>query len=198
MAKPLLTTQQLEDTAADITYEVCTLIQAYDLYAYFGTRASESDFAETCHAIANCALESFLLHYRALKEFLNDSPKQKSDDIKASDYVMGWKPTGTWLADTGETVRIHKRLAHITTTRGNINGLWSPDQMKQQVLIAFDELIRVLPSHAKPWFSVIEKAIAEKKGTVTTGAISNSTVSVTAMRILFPPDLCFKKFNDNR
>lgn len=189
MAKLPLTPQQLEITAADITYEVLTMIQAHDLYVYSGTRASRSQYAEAYHAMANCALESFLLHYRALKEFLNDTQKRSNDDIKATDYVTGWKASGSWLAEKGETERIHKRLAHITTTRGNINGLWNPDQMKQQVLVALDELIGALPEHAKPWFSVIEKAILEKARDVRTGAIANGTVSVTAATILFPTDL---------
>jgi hypothetical protein len=189
MAKSFLTMQQLETTATDITYEVCTMLQAYDLYVYCGKRAERSQFAEAYHAAANCALESFLLHYRALKEFLSNTPKRNNDDVKATDYLTGWKATGSWLADSGETARIHKRLAHITTTRGNINGGWNPDQMKEQVLIAFDELIRDLPPHTKPWFSVIEKAVFGKKGIITAGAVSNSTVSVTATTILFPSDL---------
>jgi len=183
-----LTMQQLEITAADITYEVLTMIQAYDLYVYGGNRSSRPQYAQAYQAMANCALESFLLHYRGLKEFLSDTQRKNSDDIKATDYVTGWKASGSWLADKGETERIHKRLAHITTTRGNINGLWNPDQMQQQVLVAFDELIRALPERAKPWFSVIEKAILEKRRNVTS-ATANGTLSVTAATIMFPTDL---------
>jgi hypothetical protein len=183
-----LTTQQLEATAPDVTYEVLTMIQAYDLYVYGGQRASRSQYADAYNAMANCALESFLLHYRALKEFLSDTRKKNSDDIKATDYAPGWKASGAWLADKGETGRIHKRLAHITSGRANLNGLWNPRQMQQQVLQAFGELIRALPAVAKPWFASIEKALSERQNRVT-GAISNSTVSVTAARILFPPDL---------
>jgi hypothetical protein len=188
MTKLPLTMQQLEATAPDITYEVLTMIQAYDLYVYGGQRASRSRYADAYNAMANCALESFLLHYRALKEFLSETPKKNNDDIRATDYAPGWKASGVWIADAGETARIHKRLAHITSRRSNLDGLWNPYQMQQQVLDAFDELIRAVPAVAKSWFASIEKAISEKRQNVT-GAISNSTVSITEARILFPPDL---------
>ena len=103
-------------------------------------------------------LESFLLHYRGLKEFLSDTHTKNSDDIKATDFVTGWKASEAGLlikAKPSAFIRVWRILRQ---PRGSINGRWNADQMQQHVLVAFDELIRALPTHAKPWFSVIEKA----------------------------------------
>jgi hypothetical protein len=187
---PAFTPKELEDTAVDLCYEVCTMIQARDVYAYGGRRATwRKEYANAYHTMANCALESFLLHYRLLKEFLGDSDKRSQDDIRATDYSPSWKTTGAWMSDKAENRRLHKRLAHITTARGSLNGLWQPDQMEQQILNAFDDFIQSLKPPTRQWFAVVEEAIAKKRARNALDTFSGSTVSVTAATILFPTDL---------
>src|SRR3954451_10209143 len=126
------TPQQLKDMAPHIYHEVMALMQSRDLlnHAKAQHKAVQDKVLRDASQVGiNCALESFLLHYRNLREFLNDEVKQskkdkttgklESDDVKAKDYTIdsNWKTAAPWASDKDEGKRLHKRLAHITIAR---------------------------------------------------------------------------------
>jgi hypothetical protein len=152
------TPEQLLKVAPHICHEVTALIQARDLHDH---AKSQKDAAPTeaekdaCQIGINCALESFLLHYRALREFLNNEGKfarknkitriLESDDIKASDYIPTWKPSLSWCSDKDEGESLNKQLAHITTSRITLNPEWKPQTMEFNALRTFDQFLSALP-----------------------------------------------------
>ena len=180
------TPDQLRQIAPDICHEVTALIQARDLHDH-AKRQKDAAITEAgkdaCQVGINCALESFLLHYRALREFLNLKAKLikngVSDDIKASDYLAAWKASLTWVSDEAEGERLNKRLAHITTGRIKLDNKWNPEQMEWNALRTFEEFISALPDTHKPLFQLAAAHINQRKPKVlSTLAESSNTCTV--------------------
>jgi hypothetical protein len=190
MAKvfPPHTQQECTDAAPDVCYELLAMVEARDL-ATHAKKQTAPDYANGSTVMQNCALESFLLHYRALREFFNDSDKKKADDIKAVDYLPAWQTSATWLNDATEGDRIHKRLAHLSTLRTTLDSKWDFEQMERNVSGTFEDFISKLPQDRQAWFSEATTIITRRKPVtlVATLGDSNSTVSVTSgMPVLFP------------
>lgn len=66
----------------------------------------------------NAALESALLHARALIEFMLD-PKKHDDDIRPDDFYPGWAgpPPAVRARLDAERKLLHKHLSHLTWKR---------------------------------------------------------------------------------
>ncbi|QDV50881.1 hypothetical protein [Gimesia fumaroli] len=122
----------------------------------------------------NAVLESFLLHSRVLLDFLTGTEKY-SDDIVASQFVDQPKHS-TWERirknllqkykdkicikmtngkSLGLKKLLHKRLAHLTTTRilipDELKG-WDREEIKTFVEECFNDFLEFLPEDRKAWF----------------------------------------------
>lgn len=190
MAKafPPHTQQECADAAPHVCYELLAMVQARDL-ATHAKKQTATDYANGSTVMQNCALESFLLHYRALREFFNHSDKKKADDIKAVDYLPGWQAPATWLNDATEGERIHKRLAHLSTLRTTLDNKWDLERMERNLSDTFEDFISKLPQDRQAWFSEATAILIRRKPVMRVATLgdSNSTVSVTSgMTVLFP------------
>jgi hypothetical protein len=189
------TRQQLEQITRHICHEVTALIQARDLHDHAQRQKADPKADQgACQVAINCALESFLLHYRALREFLNNKPKytypapitreRKSDDVKASDYIPTWKPALSWSEDEDEGQRLNKRLAHISIKRITLDDRWKLPVMESNALATFEQFIGSLPDQVKNLFELAINAInRHNPKMVSTLADSSSTITVTTYPI---------------
>lgn len=128
----------------------------------------------------NAVLESFLLHSRVLLDFLTGTESGKKDDILASQFIDQsrsdlWDCTRINLLQEykdlncieltdgksmGLKILLHKRLAHLTTTRLLIPGdlkEWDLEIIKNFVEECFDKFIDFLPEDRKAWFVMISE-----------------------------------------
>jgi hypothetical protein len=195
------TLQQLKDMAVHIYHEVMALMQSRDLLNHARAQhkaAQEKVLQDACQVGINCALESFLLHYRNLREFLNDEVKQskknkatskpESDDIKAKDYTIdpNWKTAAPWASNKDEGKRLHKRLAHVTTARLTLDDKWYPESMEGNTLRTFEDFVSALSDERKAWFENASKAItARVRPVMTTLGESSNTLSVSRHSMTF-------------
>ncbi|HEY2232200.1 MAG TPA: hypothetical protein VGK01_01875 [Candidatus Angelobacter sp.] len=195
------TPQQLQQMARHINHEVLALMQAHDLYdhAQKQQKTVEDQAAQdVCQVAINCALESFLLHYRNLREFLNDEKKHtkknkvtnqiETDDIKAKDYTSdsNWKTTDVWASDKVEGKRLHKRLAHISKARITLDNKWYPDHMEWSVLKTFEKFLAAIPRERGPWFEQVSAAIKARVRPVVTAILAESSDTLTVTRYSIP------------
>jgi hypothetical protein len=195
------TPQQLKGMASHIYHEVMALMQSRDLlnHAKAQQKAAQDKVLQDASQVGiNCALESFLLHYRNLREFLNDEVKQskkdkateklESDDIKAKDYTIdpNWKTAAPWASDKDEGKRLHKRLAHITTARLTLDDKWYPESMEGNALRTFEEFVSAISDERKAWFEKASSAImARVRPVMATLGESSNTLSVSRHSMTF-------------
>lgn len=114
-------------------------------------------------------LESFLLHYRALAEFLSRSSPhpEHPDSVLAVNYVAGWVPT-----TFADIPRVHKRLAHISCEREELDANWKVDKMAERVEVEYARFLDLLdarwkrPAHPPP--AVYDVSVTVLPGTDTT------------------------------
>lgn len=119
-----VTAQECESSAPDVSYELRAMVQARDLNDHL-KRFTDPKYTDSVMVMRNCALESFLLHYRALREFFSGLRKMQADNLRATDYLSTWQTSAAWVADQNEVNRIHKRLAHLSTLRTTTTiGIW--------------------------------------------------------------------------
>lgn len=195
------TPQELKDMASHIYHEVMALMQSRDLlnYAKAQHKAAQDKVLQDASRVGmNCALESFLLHYRNLREFLNDEVKQskkdkatgklESDDVKAKDYTIdpNWKTAAAWTSDKDEAKRLHKRLAHITTARLTLDDKWYLESMEGNALRTFEEFVSAISDERKAWFEKASSAImARVRPVMATLGESSNTLSVSHHSMTF-------------
>jgi hypothetical protein len=196
MAKvfPPHTQQECEDAAPHICYELQAMVQAHDLDTQ-AKKQVDPQYKEGAAVMQNCAIESFLLHYRALRTFFNDTDKIKADDIKALDYLATWQTSATWVSDKQEGDRINKRLAHVSTLRKTLDNDWKLDEMEREASRTFEDFISKLAPDQQIWFKDATAVLTQRRPTpllvtATLGSSSN-TMSVTTATVLFP-DFPFK------
>lgn len=99
----------------------------------------------------NTYLEGFLIHYRALAEFL-ESSGVKTSDIKASDYGVTSVPPLPPRED------IHQLLAHLTTHRLSSieeSHRWDIQKMHRDIEHAFASFRSALPEERREWFATV-------------------------------------------
>jgi len=143
------------------------------------------DDLEYWRAVRTCGLEAFLVHYRNLKEFLNNL--KYSTDVKAMDYVPEWTSdsnvTTTYL---DEDERINQLLAHITYKRADYDiGNWDVAKMEQNLCDALSRFLEKVgkTEYATP-FERIPPLLAVRNPRLVVSAGStngNSTANVTTV-----------------
>lgn len=170
-----LSAREIEASTKDVCYEIITLLQASDFYSQARLKrdwSPDTDQREVGKALCNFALESFLLHYRNLNEFLHNMGVR--DSVNAHDYAPEWtfkRKTRTMpsakqhpqLADEAEMSLIHRRLAHISGSRSQIDAHWMIPQMLERVCGVFEDFIPAVPGPQKTKFEEAINAIQSRK-----------------------------------
>ena len=136
-------------------------------------------------ALWNSALEVALLHFRVLREFFLECPKNEGRDVCASYYVSDWE-NKTKDARAKYSVlekcfinRVHRRLAHLTTERvSDKDTTWKRGEM----LEATESLICSFKDSLAPpkseWFAELKcRRIKQIVGDVSPGTESRTTYS---------------------
>lgn len=183
-----VTAQECEASAPDVCYELRAMVQARDFNNY-AKRQTDPRYADSVLVMGNCAIESFLLHYRALREFFSSIQKRADYDLKATDYLSTWQTCAIWVTDQKDIDRIHKRLAHLSTKRTTLDNNWDLAHMQGNVLHTFEEFISKLTPARQIWFQQVTDLIKQRKpaAAVVLGADSNSTASGGQPITIFPP-----------
>lgn len=115
------------------------------------------------------ALESFLVHYRNVRDFLfplestkNPDPTKQVAYERALDSVIAadFNPTG-WTCESkdwkgvvpNERNRINQQLAHISYSRSQHDPNWPMAEMKSALMEQFERFLKSLPDERKAYFS---------------------------------------------
>ena len=157
---------------------------------------------DTASALCNFSLESFLLHYRNLDEFLHNMARHH-DSVNAKDYATTWNyerrtknnPHANHypqLANEDEIKRIHKRLAHISDQRSGLDKQWNVPQMREQICCVFEEFVKTVPAPVPTAFDEAVHAIAQRRANTRQPLLSSWENSTTSPRTIgtlsFPLD----------
>jgi len=136
-----ITAKEKDDAVEHIFYELQMLL---DCRALFENAVRELNQATTKRDKAfwsagqNAFLEGFLLHFRNLKQFLNN--QKFATDVKASHYAQNWTPDSK-LSDANEDIRVNKKLAHLTYERATSARGWNPEEMEQRICEVFQKFL---------------------------------------------------------
>jgi hypothetical protein len=146
----LPTDEELRDGAGYIFYELSTMFHARTIQSIAAGKLQDGAADENAmwRAMQCCAIESFLVHYRNLRDFLNNfSVGQDGDSLLARHYVITWTGDGAWKADRGERLRLDKLLAHISFQRDTPGpGSWDLEKMEQHVCRVFLAFVNQVPA----------------------------------------------------
>ncbi len=112
-------------------------------------------------AAHNMAIESFLVHFRNLRDFFYPpfeawTDKRKTDDVIAFDYCDQWHaaaPDWRELAPC-ERDRINKLLAHISYSRTALGRDWPIREMLAAIRTSLSAFVTKLPTERQKWFEV--------------------------------------------
>jgi hypothetical protein len=184
---PLVTAKECEASAPDVVYELRAMVQARDFSTHI-RQNTDPTYADPITVMRNCAIESFLLHYRALREFFSSHPKIKADNLKATDYLATWQTSAVWVTNQTEIDRLHKRLAHLSTLRTTLDNDWDLAYMESGVSRTFEDFISKLTPVEQTWFQDATDLINQRRpaAPVVLGADSNSTASGGPPTMTFP------------
>jgi hypothetical protein len=125
-----------------------------------------------------CALESFLTHYRNLKQFLNNKKKFPTD-VLACDFAPTWQGSSAVKESySNEDVRINRLLAHISYERNDLDrGNWNVAAMLECIRNAFTAYIPTVQAELRHGFSRIAQAL-QKQENASALPVENSTATV--------------------
>lgn len=104
-------------------------------------------------------LESFLIHYRNVMDFLAPA-RVRATDVTAGPFVgesRGYRFPGTPIALRGA---INSYLAHITTIRGTEDMRWQPGLMIRPMDVVIDGFADRMRNGRQQWFDAAETAAA--------------------------------------
>ena len=106
----------------------------------------------------NAFLESFLVHFRNLLEFLAPTTGTREETVTAADF-LGWPHHKTLDAPSSHRESIHKRLAHISKKRLQVSEeekSWPVGEMAmamEQAWRGFIEKLTEMHPERVPWFA---------------------------------------------
>ena len=159
-ARPSRTEAELSDAAGHVGYEVdmiCFIVEHYP--SIIGSPAVDN--------VENMALESFLVHYRNVRDFLCPvtSTRQPDpgdrigyqralDSVLAFDFNQGWQEEAKDWKEVvpNERERINKQLSHISYSRSQLNPKWPLPEMKNALVNVFREFLKSLPDERQQYF----------------------------------------------
>lgn len=112
--------------------------------------------------VHNIAIESFLVHFRNLRDFFYPplgawTDPKGADDVVAFDYCESWDKTAKDWQEVvpSEKDRINKQLAHISYIRPNLDPNWPITQMLAAIRKSFLVFVDTLPAERRKWFDVV-------------------------------------------
>jgi len=114
------------------------------------------------------ALESFLVHYRNLRDFLfptkpvkqpDPQDKRALDSVLALDFNQAWqKEAKDWKEVVhNERERINKQLSHVSYARSQLDPEWPLPKMKSALMQVFKEFLEGLPGERRQYFSQLTR-----------------------------------------
>ena len=127
----------------------------------------------------NAALESFLIHARAMDDFLS-SDKARSDDVVAKHYMESWTSESVLPADARKAV--NKLVAHLTSKRLDKQPVNIADVL-DAVIGQFEKFLEELPPERRGWFGKVEGFLTRARND---DAMTFTTTSTTVVSILRP------------
>lgn len=153
---------ELKEAAGHVVYEVVTLLDA----SHFVGVSMTSPASEPT---SNIALESYLIHYRNLRDFLcPDLKVLHPSDVIASDYLDLENPAefGSRTILEVDKLRINKLLAHITYERAQFekdgNKSWPVAEMTERIADGFDAVLNSdLTNERRAWFREVAEALSD-------------------------------------
>src|SRR5882672_10514136 len=110
------TQEELTGMADHVIYEIDQFRHATNKVRELQTKRQKNEAVSKNEW--NIALESMLLHFRILRDFFQEKPKQKpnksneKDDVTVRDYCGPWAPTKAEVFSITKD-DIDKRLAHL-------------------------------------------------------------------------------------
>ena len=138
--------EDLKSVAGEVVYEINMLI----------TCAVE---LSKLNATKNAYLESFLIHFRNLRDFFYPD-KAFPDDILAEHYLPTWKDKpemNEFWQKSRE--KLNKLVAHLSFKRAELakDKNWPVnDDMCKDVMKVWDGFVRNLPQDKRKWFEQTE------------------------------------------
>jgi hypothetical protein len=128
----------------------------------------------------DAALESFLLHARALDDFLGCSDPRKGD-VVAGRYVDTWQPRYPLTPEQRRSVG--KRVAHLTEDRVDKESI-QVLALLAAVAAGFERFLAMLPPEQQSQFAEAATLLAELPPFV----IAKATTDVDVFSVLFNVD----------
>jgi hypothetical protein len=124
----------------ELTYELGVLDYCHDRltrsWKQYGTGLSAIELGQS-----TALLESFLIHARAVDEFLGGRGNVQKDDLTASAYAQTWNRTGCLTHE--DRTQMDKQLAHLTTQRVE-RGQWEIHGLARVVARTFLDWVDLL------------------------------------------------------
>ena len=157
--RPSVSDGKLQLGAGHVSYELLTM------YLLLQRRPELQNLEEV---FQNCFVESFLVHFRNLRDFLYPrssilypDPKNVSLRTTALDTVVAYDFEVTWLYEfkdwqpiaVDEADVINKSLHHISYSRTCPSPEWPFDRMYEAVKTAFGDFLTCLPVDRRNWFA---------------------------------------------
>jgi hypothetical protein len=183
-----MTPKERNDAPQWVAYELETLYHQSTLLYHAKKQMAIGEEIDLWRTIHTAALESFLIHFRCMKDFLNNL--KFPDDVKAGDYASSWSGSANVRETTNEKARLDKLLAHLSYTRDGLDrGQWEVRQMEQNITAAMETFLKQVNTADEPLFVRINELVQKRKAvyaawntgvtaTVSSGLASNSTASV--------------------
>lgn len=121
-------------------------------------------------ALQNALLESFLVHYRNLRDFFYPElcTGDRRDAASARDFVANlarWRRRkGDWQDATGdERQRLNRQIAHLSWSRLKYSPrTWPTIRMTRRMAHLIRMFLEELPSSREPWFDQAERPEASE------------------------------------
>jgi hypothetical protein len=153
MPRPSRTVDELRKAAVAVDYEFAMLVfSAQHLSGWHSSPMTIPAGSEM-----NMALESFLLHFRNLREFLCPS-MLREDDVLASDFLGLYDGSDVGDRNTlhADKKRLDKMLAHISYSRADYihagDHRWNSSTMLVLMQRELQKFVARLPTPQRTWF----------------------------------------------
>jgi hypothetical protein len=179
------TQQDLESGAKAVTYELLSLIGSLraNRWALAQRGRATAHKQGLWEVLTNSTQEAFLLHYRNLKQFLNNENRRYADDVKATHYSDSWPSTSNVVGEPDEDDRLNKRLAHVSYTRDSLTRSWDYPCMEKRISDAFDRFLSLVKLQHRSLFDECRQALSERKAGAASRPVSNGTETVTVFSV---------------
>ncbi len=123
----------------ELTYELGVIDYCHDRLTKGWEPVNGQAAIEVGHSTA--MLESFLIHARAVDEFLGGRTNTRPDDLTASAYAPRWSRKGCLSGD--QRTQMDKQLAHLTTHRTE-RGQWEIHGLARDIATTFLDWVDLL------------------------------------------------------